>query len=114
MVTNTSDWPIPEELSAEGQKAAETIRRFLEERGMTYHGGGGRFYTPAQWAERGEEWGLRSLLVITHDGGAHAACFNWAYEQEDLIEELASVLAAVGLRAEQCASWYSAIYPLSD
>ncbi len=50
------------------------------------------------------------MLVVVHDGGDLAPVFNWAYERYALIEELRVELERVGLFAEQCTSWYSAIY----
>ncbi|MFV8051530.1 hypothetical protein [Mycobacterium sp. 48b] len=35
----SNDWPIPEDLSANGRKAAETIRDFFTEKNITNHGG---------------------------------------------------------------------------
>lgn len=35
-----STWPIPDDLSPQGRKAAEIIRGFLADSGMADHGGG--------------------------------------------------------------------------
>lgn len=105
-------WAIPGRLSQEGRAAAEAIVAFLRERGLTDHGGGGKFYTPQEWEDRGEQFGLGSLLVVTHDGGDHAAAFNWDYEDYDLVEDLRLALKTVGVYVEQCTSWYSAVYPI--
>jgi len=106
-----TDWPIPARLSSRGRAAAEEILAFLREKDMTDHGGGGRFYSPQEWEDRGEEYGLGSLLVVTHDGGDHAPAFNWDYEAYDLMEELRLRLQKIGVYVEQCTSWFSAIYP---
>ena len=106
-----TDWPIPAGLSKQGRDAAKAIVEFLADHGMTDHGGGGKFYTPAEWRERGEEYGTRSLLVITHDGGDHAAAFNWDYECYELIEQLREKLSPLGVYIEQGTSWFSAVYP---
>lgn len=103
-------WPIPEGLCADGQTAARCIQAFLVSKNISYHGGGGKFYTPQQWADRGESYGTRSLLVITHDGGDHAGAFNLDYGQYALHDELQNMLRAQGLFVEGCTSWYSAIY----
>ncbi|WP_081343414.1 hypothetical protein [Mycobacteroides chelonae] len=110
--TSESQWPIPEGLSTQGRQAAETIRDFLVVKNLAFHGGGGRFYTPAEWAARGESWGKDSLLVVTHDGGDHAPCFNPDYESPELITALRDALRNAGVWSEQCTSWYTAIYPL--
>lgn len=107
----SSSWPIPEDLSPLGTKAAETIRTFMETKGIQYHGGGGHFYSPAQWAARGESYGRTSLLIVTHDGGDHAGAFNLDYEQYDLHNELETTLEQNGLWMEACTNWYTAIYP---
>jgi hypothetical protein len=103
-------WPIPDGLSSEGRTAAETIRTFLDDHDLTEHGGGGRFYTPTQWADRGEDYGTKSLLIITHDGGDHARAFNLDYGDHQSHEALQNALGAVGVYVEGCTTWYSAVY----
>ncbi len=105
------DWPIPTGLSEQGRDAAKAIVEFLTENNITDHGGGGKFYTPREWRERGEEYGTNSLLIVTHDGGDHAVAFNWDYEQYELMEQLRERLSKIGVYVEQCTSWYSAVYP---
>ena len=107
-----TDWPIPAGLSKQGRAAAKAIVEFLTEHGMTDHGGSGKFYTPREWRDRGEEYGTRSLLIITHDGGDHAAAFSWDYEQYELMEQLRGRLSKIGVYVEQCTSWFSAVYPV--
>lgn len=104
-----ADWPIPEGLCDAGRAAAEAIRDFLIEHDRNYHGGG-RFYSPAQWRDRGESYGLSSLLIITHDGGDHAGAFNLDYEQYELHDQLQNRLREAGLFVEACTCWYSAVY----
>ena len=111
MTESNSDWPIPEGLSDLGRQAAEKIVEFLQAHDATYHGGGGQFYTPQEWVERGEAYARDSLLVVTHDGGDHAGAFNIAYEQYKFREELIQCLAPLGVFVEQSTSWYSGIYP---
>lgn len=106
-------WTIPKDaLSKKGVEAAQTILAFLEKENITDHGGGGKFYGPEEWEERGEQYGLGSLLIITHDGGEHAPAFNWDYECYDLMEDLRQELQKIGVYVEQCTSWFSAIYPI--
>lgn len=100
-------WPIPDDLSEQGRQAANVILEFLTENDLTYHGGGGRFYSPQQWRERREAYGLESLLVVTHDGGDHARAMNFDYE---LREALQNKLAEHGMFMEGCTCWYSAVY----
>lgn len=111
-VDTAKSWPIPTDLDDRGRIAAKAILDFLEEKDLTYHGGGGRFYSPREWEERGEEYGRRSLLIITHDGGDHAVALNIDYGAYALMEQLAERLRAHGFYVEQCTSWYSAVYPI--
>lgn len=105
-----TDWPVPTGLTKKGREAAKVIADFLEEKGRTDHGGGGKFYSPTEWRDRGEAYGLNSMLVITHDGGDHAPAFAWDYEAAALMDELRQRLYKIGVFAEQCTCWYSAIY----
>ena len=81
--------------------------------GREPYGGGCRtFYTPAQWARRGEEYGTNSRLVIVHDGGDFADLLNPAYESHALREAFHERLRELipGLLIEPCTSWYAALY----
>ena len=111
-VETEKNWPIPADLGEKGRVAAEVILELLEEKDLTYHGGGGRFYSPREWEDRGEEYGRRSALIITHDGGDHAVALNIDYGAYNVMEELAERLRAHGMYLEQCTSWYSAVYPI--
>nr|WP_296774217.1 hypothetical protein [Rhodococcus sp. (in: high G+C Gram-positive bacteria)] len=106
----TEKWPIPDELSERGTSVARLICDFLVERGLEEHGGGGKFYSPAEWKARDERYGTDSLLVITHDGGDHAAAFNPDYEDYALMQALSTRLADSNVFVEQCTSWYSAVH----
>ncbi len=110
---SNNEWPLPNGLSTSGRRAAEAIHEFLATKDLEYHGGGGRFYSPAQWRDRGERYGLSSLLIVTHDGGDHAGAFNLDYEQYALNNELTQWLRDNGFWMEQCTSWYTAIYALT-
>ena len=108
----SNDWPIPDDLSLEGRKAAEVIRDFFNKKDIAQHGGGGKFYSPQQWQDRDELYGLNSVLIITHDGGDHAGAFNLDYEQYELHDNLQEELRPLGMFLEACTSWYSAVHPL--
>lgn len=110
MTTINEDLKIPTGLSKRGRKAAQTILRVMKECEMTYTGGCKLFYTPAQWKERGETYGRESLLIVVHDGGDAAHFFNWDYGAFELMERMSNALNEVGCFAEQCTSWYTAIY----
>lgn len=111
-VETEQQWPIPAGLSPQGLTAATVIRDFLQEKGLTYHGGGGKFYTSEEWIDRGEQYGTNSVLVITHDGGDHAVALDWDYGAYAIREELTERLGKHGLYVEECTSWFSAVYPV--
>jgi hypothetical protein len=105
-----ADLDIPKGLSPEGKRAAEAIVAFLTENEATSTGGCRVFYTPEQWADRREAYGLKALLIVVHDGGDHAPYFNLDYCQYVAWEEMNTNLRLHGVYAEQCTGWYSAIY----
>ena len=76
-----------------------------------YDGGCRTFYSPEEWAARGESYGRESCLIVVHDGGDYASAFNYAYEDHELMEAMRAALDAEGYYAESCTSWYTAIYP---
>jgi hypothetical protein len=79
---------------------------------LTDTGQGAGVYTGAEWAERGEDYGSDALFVLVHDGGPLAPYCNWDYCAYRAMDDLRDALAAEGVYAEQCTSWYSAIYPI--
>lgn len=101
---------IPSGLSTKGKNAAEAIVRFLTELEMTETGGCRAFYTPEEWADRGEEYGQKAVLIVAHDGGDLARFFNYDYQSYEMIEEMRKRLDTAGVWPEQCTSWYSAVY----
>lgn len=101
---------IPKDLKPKARKAAEAIVRVLAENEATNTGGCRAFYSPDEWSDRGEDYGTGSVLVVVHDGGDHAAFFNYAYEQPGLMEKVQEALRPLGLYVEQCTGWYSAVY----
>jgi len=97
-------------LSPEGQRAHAAFVAFLVSKGMTYSGGGQTFFSPEEWAERGEDYGKKSLFVIVHDGGDVAPVCNLDYECYSLNNEMVEEMSKHGVFIEQCTSWYSACY----
>ena len=106
------DLKMPEGLSTLGQEAHAKIMEFLEARDMLYTCGGQAFYSPSEWKKRGEQYGLKSEMIIVHDGGDLAACCNLDYECYKLNEQFIEKLAEAGVYIEQCTSWYSAVYKI--
>jgi hypothetical protein len=103
---------IPEDLCDLGLAAAQAIlRRATEDGGGEADTGGCRpFYSPEAWREREEEYGTDSLLVVVHDGGCFAPYFNLDYRCYDKYEDMQKMLKPLGLYAESCTCWYSAVY----
>ena len=94
------------------RQAREVVEEVLRRHDLTVPEYPRVFWAPGEWRERGELYGLNSVLVVTHDGGDHAPWFSWDYGYYGLIEEMRRALEACGLFAEQCTSWYSAIYEI--
>lgn len=67
----------------------------------------GAFRSPRSWDD---DYGGDSKLILIHDGGALAPYCSLDYEDYGLVEELVVALANIGYYAEQCTSWYSAVY----
>jgi len=104
----SNDYKIPEGLSAKGRKAAQAIIKLI---GKDADGGGCKaFYTPEEWADRGESYGTKSLLIVCHDGGDHARFFNMDYCDYKAFDRQCQELSKHGVYAEQCTGWYTAIY----
>jgi hypothetical protein len=112
LMTTRDDLAIPTDLAPKGRKAAEAILSLLREKAADDTGGCKAFYSPEEWAERGESYGTESLLVVVHDGGCHAPFFNLDYCMYGYWEAMSAHLRKHGVYAEQCTSWYTAIYPL--
>lgn len=108
----TDKLTVPTGLTRKGRTAAKAILAFLKERKADNTGGCRAFYTPDEWAERGETYGTESLLVVVHDGGDHAPYFNLDYCAYEAWEAMNAHLRKHGVYAEQCTCWYTAIYPI--
>ena len=114
-MTNT-DFQIPDGLSKKGEASAKALIKLAQKmNGSEASGGGCRaFYTPEQWKERGEEYGLGSELIVVHDGGDLCPFLNWDYECYDAVDKSVEALKKVGTYAESCTCWYTAIYPTGN
>jgi len=100
---------MPKGLSAKGKRAYHAIMAFLKERGLTDTGGCQTFYSPQEWAERGEQYCTRALLIVVYDGGMVRPCFNLD-EGYVLYEAMQEALHKVGFWSEAGTGWYSGIY----
>ena len=107
------DFACPDGLSPEGVKAWGTVVRLLQEKDDLHSGGHTHvFYSPAAWRAKGDGYGLDSELVILHDGGTHAAYFNYNYGNHSAINCMRQAMTEQGLYTEGCTSWYSAVYKI--
>lgn len=95
------------------EEQAAIARAVLQTLPSGASGGGCRaFFTPDEWRDRGEKYGVESALVLVHDGGALAPYCNLDYMEYDKIEALGAAMNKLGYYVEQCTSWYSAVYKL--
>lgn len=100
-------------LKGEARLVAEYVLEamtLLNDDAQPYTGGCRTFYSPAEWRQRGEEYGLESMLIVCHDGGDVATFFNYAHECDSRVEKMQEALERVGYWADPCTSWYTAIY----
>lgn len=104
------DMKRPEGLSELGNKAYDAIMAFLEDHDMKYTGGCKAFRSPQEWEEREEEFGTDSELLVVHDGGDLSHIFNLDKADPELYQKIQAALDKQGVFAEQCTSWYTAIY----
>ena len=103
----------PANLSKEGKNAVTAIVRLLKKHHATHMGGCKAFYSPIEWAARGEKYGCNSVLVLVHDGGALRDFCNYDAECPSRIEAMIKALEPLGLYVESCTGWYSAVYESS-
>jgi hypothetical protein len=107
-----NDFDIPEGLSELGQRAARAIVAYARHIfGPDSSGGGCRaFYTPQEWRDRGEQYGLGSELIVVYDGGDLYQLLNMDAGNWSIYDEMDTRLRKQGVYAEECTCWYGAIY----
>ncbi len=114
MDTNRDDLAMPPALDVKGETAYIIIRDFLKENNLVHTGGCRTFYSPKEWKERREEYGLTSKLIVVYDGSdvGIACSMDAAYEtgSYELLESLNAKLKEHGLFMEECTCWYAAVY----
>jgi hypothetical protein len=91
--------------------ARQAVNKFCKENGIDISTGG-QLYTPKEWRERGELYGLKSKLVIVHDGGDFAPYLNLDYGCYKLFDKMVEFFSKHGYYIEACTCWYSAVYPI--
>ena len=107
MKTISKDFSM-DSLQGESLKIANAILNILP---VDASGGGCRaFYSPKEWKERKEDYGLNSVLIVVHDGGDLAKYCNPDYESYSDCENLNKALEKIGYYLEGCTCWYSAVY----
>lgn len=97
----------PEGLSKSGSKAYDLIMKVM---GDPDTGGCRTFYSPEEWKARGEQYGCSGELIVVYDGGDVAPYFSFDYGNGKRMDEMNDALHTIGMYAEQCTNWYSAIY----
>ena len=116
MKTANKEFAIPTGLSRKGRKAAQTIVKTAKEvfGPDVSTGGCVSFYSPKEWAERGESYGQNSELIVVYDGGdlRYLMSLDAAYDMGsyEWTEKMREALSSLGLFAEECTCWYSAVY----
>ena len=108
------DWRVPTGLSREARKLVFAIRKLAF--GFAWSAGGQKvFWSPKEWAEKGEQYGKGAELVILHEGGDHAPFFSLDHASYDLnpyvdFEFTMAFLKKHGYWAEGLYTWSTAIY----
>lgn len=103
---------IPENLSVQGKAAVEVIIKRVRADQANPIGLEQAFCSAQDWADRGEKYGLKSELIIIHDGGDLGPYFSYDRENYNAIEKMDKDLHEIGMYAQQCTRWYTAIYKL--
>jgi len=92
---------------------AQAVLRTAKHYGSSLHTGGCRtFYTPQEWRQRGESYGLNSQLIVCYEGSAIAPFFNMEHGCDGWYTAMQGALNSLGFYSEECTSWYSAIYKI--
>jgi len=107
LTTGRDCWAMPDKLSAKGVKAWGAIVALAKKHELS-DGGCRVFYSPKEWAARGERYGCKSKLVVVYDGGEFGDICKF---DGPFYEELLASPMMKGLFIEECTGWYSAVYP---
>jgi hypothetical protein len=117
--TANRDLIKPDGLSEAGQKAYAIIVAYLKANNLTCTELR-VFYAPAEWIERGHEYGTKAQLIVMYDGATSLkrvfsmdACYAMARPGVDcyaLYEGMQAKLNEAGMFFEECTGWYAAIY----
>jgi hypothetical protein len=110
MSFDKDNWAVPTGLSRKARKLALALVRLAKER--NWNAGQKVFWSPKEWKDKGECYGLESELVILHEGGDHAPFFSLdhSFESYDSYEEQLKFLSQYGFYCEGLYTWSSAVY----
>lgn len=113
LIQQRDDLAEPPGLCAYGKRAYEVVRARLAAEGLSHTGGCRAFYSPAEWAARGERYGTGGVLVCVYDSGDLRHLFDTYGEDYGPEERLNAALGAADLWFDRGTNWHSTIY-LSD
>jgi hypothetical protein len=71
------------------------------------------FYTPEQWAERGEAYSNHALLNLTFEGPVNHALNAYTPNSTAVVNALNEALERVGCYMELGYAWCAGIYPIN-
>ena len=108
------DMKIPAGLSKRGKEAAEIILDRAAKRDHFSTGGCRAFYTPKEWADRGEPYGEGAVLIVVHDGGDLGPMFELDHFCYDQVEQMMDALGSKGFHPEGMFCWCTAIFDDED
>ena len=112
MSFDKDNWAVPTGLSRKARKLALALAKLAKKR--DWNAGQKVFWSPQEWKNKGESYGLQSELVILHEGGDHAPFFSLDYSYNggsyDQYEEQVKFVGKHGFFCEGLYSWSSAIY----
>lgn len=74
--------------------------------------GANAFWKPADWKERGEQYGCNGELVLVHESSDLAPYCNFDCQQYDKMDQMVLALQKIGMYVEACTHWYSAVYKI--
>ncbi len=104
---------IPSRISPIAALAARKIIEFARvtlSKADLYLGHEQPFRAPRAWRDDGHEYGLRSELIILHEGDDLELFLSYDREQYKLIDLMDRHLRSLGVYTEQCTRTYSALY----
>ena len=103
---------MPEGLCHCGKAAAQTIVNLLKKEDSTYTGGCRAFYSPKEWADRGELYGLGSVLIVVYDGGEVGPYFSLDHSYPTYAQhtKMFKALDKAGFYPEEACTWYAAVH----